>query len=431
MSNASFKMIYVLLDGVGDGDMPHPSLNNQTPLEYASTPHLDEITQRGCMGNVVSVGHGISPQSDIAVFNMLGYSFSDGNYVGRGVIEAIGSNIDFREGDLALRGNFASINEDKKIIDRRAGRSILPSESNSVCELIKSSVDLGPGVEFEVVPTIGHRVTARIRYNNHSLSDKISNTDPAYDKINGMGIAKPNVDDLSICRSIPQDDNESSKLSADLVNQLSDKIITVLYNSQINIERNREGKKPINSILFRDAGNRIPDLLPISNRFNLSFASLVDMPVEIGISKVLKMHHYKAGNINDYSLKAKKAIEVLSDHDSVYVHIKGPDEYGHDGDALGKVENIEDIDNRFFGSLLDNSSQYDNMYFVISADHSTPCVLKAHSDHPVPLVVSGKGIENDGSLRFIEKFGMNGNIGGLLGYEVLSTAIDLINKSIL
>ena len=92
------------------------------------------------MGRVISVGKGIAPQSDIAVFNMLGYSFKDGSYVGRGVIESIGCNIDFREGDLALRGNFATVDDNLKVVDRRAGRIISIEEAKSVCKTLSDNI---------------------------------------------------------------------------------------------------------------------------------------------------------------------------------------------------------------------------------------------------------------------------------------------------
>src|ERR1700752_1566535 len=115
-------MVYVLLDGVGD--LPHPDLKGATPLSFAKTPNLDKIARNGSIGQVISVGKGIAPQSDIAVFNMLGYRFANSTYVGRGVIEAIGIGIDFKSGDLALRGNFSTVNDERIIIDRRAGRRI-------------------------------------------------------------------------------------------------------------------------------------------------------------------------------------------------------------------------------------------------------------------------------------------------------------------
>src|ERR1700674_2703436 len=109
------KVGYILLDGCSD--RPVPSLNYSTPLEVANTPNLDAIARRGKMGRVVTVGRGISPESDIAVFNMLGYSFDKG-YPGRGVVESIGAGIDVKDGDLALRANFATTSNGK-IIDRR------------------------------------------------------------------------------------------------------------------------------------------------------------------------------------------------------------------------------------------------------------------------------------------------------------------------
>ena len=77
-------MVYVLLDGVGD--LPHPDLDGKTPLEAASTTHMDALAKNGVMGQVISVGKGIAPESDIAVFNMLGYKFQHSDYAGRGVI---------------------------------------------------------------------------------------------------------------------------------------------------------------------------------------------------------------------------------------------------------------------------------------------------------------------------------------------------------
>ena len=122
MDNSDVHMVYVLLDGVGD--LPHPDLNGKTPLEAANTPTLDKIAKNGSIGEVISVGKGIAPESDIAVFNMLGYKFHHSDYAGRGVIEAIGVGIDFKDGDLALRGNFSTLNDEGVIIDRRAGRQI-------------------------------------------------------------------------------------------------------------------------------------------------------------------------------------------------------------------------------------------------------------------------------------------------------------------
>ena len=133
--NSQIKIIYVLLDGVGD--LPHPDIKNKTPLQAAKTPNMDKLAKNGKMGEVISVGKGIAPESDIAVFNMLGYKFHHADYAGRGVIEAIGTGIDFKDGDLALRGNFSTLDEKDIIIDRRAGRHIEREDAISVSKEIE------------------------------------------------------------------------------------------------------------------------------------------------------------------------------------------------------------------------------------------------------------------------------------------------------
>ena len=151
------------------------------------------------------------------------------------------------------------------------------------------------------------------------------------------------------------------------------------------------------------------------------------MPVEVGISNVLKMTMYSAGGLTDYEEKAKVAAESMKTENAIYVHLKGPDEFGHDGDAIGKMKNIEEIDQRFFGTLLENIDT-EKVVVMISADHSTPCINKGHSDHPVPLLISGNKIKNDGSQRFTESDGKKGEIGLLEGAQVVSTALEIIKS---
>jgi 2,3-bisphosphoglycerate-independent phosphoglycerate mutase len=387
-----------LLDGIGD--LPHPDLDNLTPLEAANTPNIDKIAQNGVSGQVMSVGKGIAPQSDIAVFNMLGYNFEDKDYVGRGVVECLGCNIDFKDGDLALRGNFATIDFNKKIVNRRAGRIISKEDATEICDLINKNVRL-KDVDINVKPTIGHRVIINIRKKNCVLGENITNTDPAYDKINGIGVAKSNSG------------------------------IKLLNNCEVNERRINKGLLPINCILLRDAGNRYPHIQPINEKYHLNFASLVDMPVEIGISKILGLTSYEAGNPNEYELKAKTLLGIMKDHDFFYVHIKGPDEFGHDGDAKGKKKNIEEIDTRFFKPLQNGIKLLKDMNigFIISGDHSTPCIKQAHTDDPIPIIVSGKNIENDGTNRFTESNSDKGKIGKILGYQVIERALNILNKS--
>ena len=418
-------MVYVLLDGVGD--LPHPNLVGKTPLDAASTPNLDRLAKNGTMGQVITVGKGIAPESDIAVFNMLGYKFKHDDYAGRGVVEAIGIGIDFKDGDLALRGNFATLNDDGVIIDRRAGRNIEKQDteavSNEIEEKIKFSDENATAI---ITPTIGHRLVIRIR-SNCTLSSNISNTDPAYGRVDGMGIARAVTDFLKIEKCLPLDEESHTKLASKLVNELTEQSLDIMKKSKVNERRKENDKKLLNGILLRDAGNIYPKVTPINDLHSMKFSCIVDMPVEIGISKILKMKTYDAGGRTDYEEKAKVAAKAMDEQNAVYVHLKGPDEFGHDGDAQGKMENIEEIDKRFFGTLLDNIDS-SKVAVIVSADHSTPCINKGHSADPVPLLISGDMVTNDDTQRFTEIEAKKGRIELIDGAQVITTGIDVIKS---
>lgn len=428
LDNSDIHMIYVLLDGVGD--LPHPDLNGKTPLEAANTPTLDKIASNGAIGEVISVGKGIAPESDIAVFNMLGYKFQHADYSGRGVIEAIGVGIDFKNGDLALRGNYSTLDDEQIIIDRRAGRHIEKEDADGIAKEIEEKIKLSsPDISVVVAPTIGHRVTVRIRKNSQKLSSRITNTDPAYSNIGGMGVAKAVGDFMKIEKCLPLEDTEDSKFTANLVNEFSEKSISIMKESEINKKRQSENKKLLSCILLRDAGNKYPDVIPINEKYGMNFSCIVDMPVELGISEVLEMKAFEAGGLTDYEEKARVAAKAMETQNSIYVHLKGPDEFGHDGDAIGKMKNIEEIDQRFFKTLVENIDS-SKVAIIISADHSTPCINKGHSDDPVPVLVSGDFIKNDGTTRMTEEQAKKGSIGLLQGAEVVAKSLELIKSQI-
>jgi len=428
MDNSDVHIIYVLLDGVGD--LPHPDLEGKTPLEAANTPNLDKIAKNGSIGQVISVGKGIAPESDIAVFNMLGYKFLHSDYVGRGVIEAIGVGIDFKDGDLALRGNFSTLNDEGTIIDRRAGRHIEREDVKEIAKELENKINFSyPNSSVVVAPTIGHRVTVRIRTNGINLSSEITNTDPAYARVDGMGVAKAVGDFMQIEKCFPLEESESSKITANLVNEFTEQSLQIMKESPINQKRGDANKKKLSCILLRDAGNKYPDVTPINEKYSMKFSCIVDMPVELGISDVLKMKAFEAGGLTDYEEKARVAAKAMETQNAIYVHLKGPDEFGHDGDAIGKTKNIEEIDQRFFKTLLENIDS-SKVTILISADHSTPCINKGHSDDPVPVLVSGDFLKNDGTTRMTEEQAKKGSIGLLQGAEVVTTALNLIKSQI-
>ena len=410
-----------MLDGVGD--LPHPDLAGKTPLEAATTKNMDMLAKNGIMGQVISVGKGIAPESDIAVFNMLGYKFQHSDYAGRGVVEAIGIGIDFKDGDLALRGNFATLDNEGKIIDRRAGRKIEREDTEKISKEIEKKIRFSnPNASVVVAPTVDHRVIVRLR-DSKPLSSEISNTDPAYARVDGMGIAKAVSDFMKIEKCIPLEQTEDAASAAILVNEFTEQSLEIMKKSDVNKQRSQKNKKLLNSILLRDAGNKYPNVKPINDLHSMNFSCIVDMPVEVGISNILKMKTFNAGGLTDYEGKASVAAQAMETENAIYVHLKGPDDFGHDGDAIGKMKNIEEIDKRFFGTLLDHID-VSKIAVMISADHSTPCIYKGHSDDPVPLLISGDMIANDDAQRFTEAEAKKGAIGLIEGAQVVKTAID-------
>jgi 2,3-bisphosphoglycerate-independent phosphoglycerate mutase len=411
------KVGYILLDGCSD--RPVPSLNYSTPLEGAETPNLDRIARRGKMGQVITVGKEISPESDIAVFNMLGYPFDKG-YPGRGIVESIGAGIDVKDGDLALRANFATMAEGK-IIDRRAGRDMTGEDAKALQEELRK-VRL-PDAEFDFRSTIGHRAVLVIRAST-PLSAEISNTDPGYVRVKGFGAATEakDVEAIQTCR--PLESTQASRRAAELVNSFSTQAMKILDEAQVNRERRGKGKKPANLLLFRDAGSFIPQLPSFEERHRYKGVALVEMPAEVGIAILLKMKMVKVEDPANLAEKAALFKRELKEGTVVYAHIKGPDEFGHDGDAIGKKANIELIDREFFGPVGDVLLAGDPT-LAISCDHATPCVLKMHSADPVPLLFTGgqpRDIE-DKACRFTEKDAKRGAMGTLLGKDVLDTVL--------
>jgi 2,3-bisphosphoglycerate-independent phosphoglycerate mutase len=413
------KLLYVLLDGVGD--RPNPMLQGKTPLEAASTPGMDRLASRGVSGLVYTVGKGVAPESDVAVFSMLGYSFGK-EYPGRGVIEAVGAGIPFRNGDLALRANFATVDEALTITDRRAGRNLGQEEGKRLAQEVSEKARLSmAGASFRFVHTLAHRAVLTFRVDGEVLSGELSNTDPAYAKVGGMGVAREKVTDNPL-RCIPLHGSRGAATGAFLVNEFVDKSHEVLDHSEVNRERLKRGFKPANIVLTRDGGSKLPVVEQMSSKYGASFAVIADMPVELGIGKLTGMEVHVSKGMFDYKGKLEDAMRLLARHDVVYLHIKGPDEPGHDGDAIAKVKRLEEIDRGFFLPLVD-AGRLEAVTVAVSADHSTPCTIRAHSDDPVPLVISGEGLPRDGTERFTESAASKGSLGLLSGREVLATAL--------
>ena len=425
------KILYVVLDGLGD--TPIKELGGKTPLDAALTPNMDKLAQKGKTGVVHTVGKGIAPESDIAVISLLGYD-AHKYYTGRGPLESFAEGLKFADGNVAFRVNFATVEDDGRTIkDRRVGRNLSTEEATYLAKEINSKVTL-TNATFEFKNTIGHRGVLVIRAMHTQLSAWITNTDPAYDREGVFGIAKEKFEPF-VEESKPMPGYETSKPAQEaamLINEFTLKSHQVLQEAAVNKKRITDGKVPANVILSRDAGDRLPKFPPLSELYQVKFGSFVEMPVEKGIALLTGMSIVDVpSNMGhpdvDYSIWAKIALQKMPDFDGLYIHIKGPDEPGHDGNYEKKKASIEAIDKHFFGNLLPHLKLKDCI-ILVTADHSTPCALKAHSSDPTPLLVCGGNIKSDGSLSFSEKAAREGSLGTLLGRDIMGLAIKLANE---
>ena len=423
------KIVYVILDGLGDDALD--ALGGKTPLEAARTPNLDRLARDGRNGYVTTVGEGIAPESDIAVFAILGYDPHE-HHTGRGPIESVGVGVEVADGDLAYRVNFATVEEEDAgwaIVDRRVGRDLTSEEAHQLAAEVNEKVSL-PKAAFDFRATIGHRGVLVIRSKEGPLSAEVENSDPAYGRQGALGVALETFDN-HVVRVAPvagRENDEAAKRASDLTNEWLRAAFEVLDGSEVNARRRSAGKLPGNFVLTRDGGDHLPKLVSFKERFGPEMGCFVEMPVELGIARLMGMGIVEAPTgipaAEQYEKWADLALEAIDGYDGLYIHIKGPDVPAHDGDHEAKIASIEEIDSIFFARLLD-SLDLGRTILAVTADHSTSCARKAHTDGPVPLLVSGGGVSPDAVDSYGETASRKGALGHLMGPEIMPNLVDL------
>ena len=397
------KKILVILDGAADLEVG--VLGGKTPLEAAETPNLDFFASKGKMGYMYPIEEGVVPGSDNALVNIFG---NDYRLCKRGVYEALGAGFDLKRGDLALRTNFGTIDnlKNKKVVDRRAGRTLSNQEAQLLASAINSKIKLE--CKFEFRPTIQHRGVLVLR---GGFSDNISDID---------GDLREGV--FRFSKSL--DDEENSEYSADVLNNFAEQAFKILNNHPVNLERIKKGLFPANMIFVRGGGVEKPKLKQYRR-----WMSINSMPLEIGISKLsgMKVFSFKYPEMKGIDVYEnlyrgldegiKFGIKTINaNYNSFagcYIHFKETDVPGHDNKPYEKKKMIEKIDRDFFGFLREMTVK-NKWRIVVTCDHSTPCKLKSHSAHPVPvLVYPGK----DFSRRFTEVESRVGDLGKIYGNE--------------
>ncbi len=388
------KAILLVIDGLGD--LPTP----KSPLQAAKKPNFDRLASGGISGMMSPVAKYVVPGSDVAHLNILGYDPSI-FYHGRGPLEALGLGMQLQNGDVAFRANFATA-QGGKVTDRRAGR-IDTATASALSKGLSMRID---DVEISFRNSTEHRGALVMR--GSGLSSSISPTDPH------------ESGELQECH--PLDPSPEARKTADMVNRFTQAARDTLSKAP----ENRGRKLPANIVLLRGAGNFV-SAPTFYERFGLKGACVAGGALYKGVARyvgmdVLMVPGATGDRNTDLGAKARAAAKALESYDLVFMHIKMCDSAGHDGDFALKKDGIERID----GILP--ALEKTGACLVITGDHSTPCSLKAHSGHEVPILVHG-GERKDGVKRFDEISCAQGGLGHVRGKDIVPLILNITGRA--
>ena len=401
------KSLLILCDGMGDR-LTHGT----TPLETARKPNMDKLSAEGINGVMDTVRAGIRPGSDTSHLSLFGYDPYKA-YAGRGPFEAAGVGLEVEEGDVAIRCNFATV-QDEKITDRRAGR--YEYGLGELAEEIKN-ITIN-GVEIIFKRCAGHRGVIILRGKGKELSAMISDTDPE-----SLGVPVPESKSL--------DNSKSSLKTAEILNEFTRITMGILKNHPVNKERISRGKLPANVILCRGVGTT-PNVLDFEKKYGIKAACISATSLISGVCRTVGMDIIEVEGAtghtdSDIGAKATAAIRALNElnYDFVFLHIKGTDEASHDGDFNSKKKMIERIDTEVIAPILKNVK---DTTIVLTADHSTPVALKQHSADPVPIVITGD-VRTDLVIEFGERTCARGDLNRICGRDLMNIILDLSDRA--
>ena len=370
------KLLMVVIDGLGG--LP---VRGKTELEAAKISNLDRLASKSICGLIDPISYGITPGSGPSHLALFGYD--PVRYeIGRGVMEALGIGLSLTKDDLTARGNFATIDGNGIIVDRRAGR-ISTEKNNEVCQFLQSKIREVNGIKVAIYPGKEHRFV--IVFQGEGLKDDLTDADPQKD-----GKRAKETENLT----------EEAQRTAEIVNEY--------------LRRATEALKPFhpaNAVLLRGF-SKIPDISSMSARFKLKPAAIATYPMYRGLARLVGMEILETGETLRDEVETLK--KYYDRYDFFYIHFKKTDSAGEDGHFKMKVKALEEID-RVIPSLLKLKPDV----LVVTGDHSTPALLKGHSWHPNPILLNSKYERLDRLRRFTERECQKGQLGRFPASEVL------------
>lgn len=365
------KIVMVVLDGLGGLPM-----HGKSELEVADIPNLDMLARNSACGLHTPVSFGITPGSGPGHLALFGYDTIKWQ-IGRGVLEALGLGIELKKTDIAVRCNYATI-ENGVIKDRRAGR--IPTEkSRKITERLQKKISKIENAEVTFAQGMEHRFAVVLRFPEplENGAANIMDTDPQ----------KEGKSPVKVTPMCPQ---------AEKVARIVEKLIKAVTE----VIRNQD---TANFILLRGF-SQVPDIPHFEDVYGLKSIAIATYPMYRGLAKLIGM------DAPAVTGGMKEEIDFLKQsykkYDFFFVHIKKVDSYGEDGNFKEKAAEIERFDR-----ILPRILALEPEVLIITGDHSTPSLLKGHSWHPVPVLLSSAYVFGGLCNSFSERECTRGELG--------------------
>ena len=374
------KVLMLVVDGLGGA--PHPE-KGKSELEVARTPNLDRLASHSACGLTTPVLPGITPGSGPGHLSLFGYDPVK-YLIGRGVLEALGIDVDMQDGDVAARGNFCTVDREGRLVDRRAGR-ISSRESIPLCQQL-DQIEV-PGLEVRVYPVKDYRFVALFR--GQGLGENVTETDPQ-----ALEVPPRRVEAL---------DSQGEKTAA-------------AANALIEGAREILGDRERANMVLLRGFSKLPRLPDFGQTYRLNPAAIAAYPMYRGLAKVAGMTIIPTGST--FPEEMDTLSRHFQEHDFFYLHYKPADAAGEDGDFDAKVQALEELD-EFIPGLLDLKPDA----FIIAGDHATPSILAGHGWQPVPLLIHSRLTLGEGVEAFHEKAFASGSLGRIPATQVMLLAL--------